>query len=713
MPTSAIHITVAERVAMSNAAMKALLGDPHADPNSIEGAKMRYAKLGACGPDIFYAMADYGGELQDLENFLVKVAGSVEVITSLTGEISRYVHDVVNTITMGVVEEIEKTIGLFSAIFTEGVMALIVGPVGFNFWPVFEAARQRDLPRENWFWADYLHYIKTGTFVRKLIENARASGSANLLAYAYGYLTHYVTDVVGHPFVNQVVQAPWRLYWQRHHTVENYMDAYYWDRWHQTTPEPPGFSGHEPPLDTLLSSPNPSIGSGAPLTFARLNDHVNIGNPTLGDPVDDIIKGVADSIRNGLDSLGFAEFIEPADPAEPDFVSWTELMSNTMKDVYVSTAPVGRIPNNLGRLPTPDDVAGAYGVFRLVLRMLSEEKIQPPVPPNIISDISDAVKKLGDDIAADLAGFPPFPSPSGGGGGFSWSSFWDAVKHIAEWVGEVVTQAIKTAIDAIKDLIIIAATVVTDVIKYLLYIIQCGLFAIYNAFRDVLVHAGYAVPFTGSLNDDLGNGHSARDMWCSRGNLKGRYPIEEISKERDRIFTDYTPIAPPIEQPEVLDASGKLIIENQHIDFAAPYEIAHEQRDITPDRFIDADLGPDDMFKDQEWPTITTSPREFIVKRRDFGGAIANCVRGIEYSESNFPDRTGLPDYNMDGDRGYGWPCWDIKDQTDVNNVSHGTLFVSSDIGHTTTSLRPEAVDSSVSGDDNRHATVQPVLAQN
>ena len=85
MPTSATHITVAERVAASNPAMTALLGDPFAAPNTVDGIRMRYAKLGALGPDIFYAMADYGGDLQDLENFLIKVAGSFECIGKLMG----------------------------------------------------------------------------------------------------------------------------------------------------------------------------------------------------------------------------------------------------------------------------------------------------------------------------------------------------------------------------------------------------------------------------------------------------------------------------------------------------------------------------------------------------------------------------------------------------------------------------------------------------
>jgi hypothetical protein len=55
--TSGTHITVVERVANSSHQMKQVLGDPMTDPDSPDGIKMRFAKLGSIGPDIYYAMA--------------------------------------------------------------------------------------------------------------------------------------------------------------------------------------------------------------------------------------------------------------------------------------------------------------------------------------------------------------------------------------------------------------------------------------------------------------------------------------------------------------------------------------------------------------------------------------------------------------------------------------------------------------------------------
>jgi hypothetical protein len=697
MPTSATHITVAERVAASNAAMKKLLGDPFADPDSPTGTQMKFAKLGAVGPDIFYAMADYGGDLQDLENFLIKVAGSFTAIGDLMGEVQRYINGVESVITFGITDSIHQTFDLVTGTLNEGLLAALVGPLGLNFWPVFEAARQKDLPREKWYWADYLHYIKSGDYARKLIDNARATGNKDLLAYAYGYLTHYVTDVVGHPYVNQVVQAPWRDYWQRHHLVENFIDAYVWPRWHNQNPPPAPPSTEEQPLDTLVTSantvdpgnPDPKI---APVTFARLNDHVNIGGGTLGDPVDALVNAVAKKIKEGLFDIGVAEDIDPASPANPGFTAWTELVSKTIMEVYDQNGS-NRTPQNLASpivpgipprpngYPTPDDVAGAYGVFRLVLRISTEEKISEPMPPDILGDISAAVDKLITDLQNDLNSFPPFPNINTSGS-FSWDSLWDAIKKIAKWIGDTAAAVAKTVFDAIKDAINIAGTAVSDLIKYALYLLNKALFAIYNAFRDVLVYAGYAIPFIKGLDVDMGGGHRSELLWKSQGNIR-EYPVEEIEKERAKIFTSYAPFVPPSEQADSQNPLGGIFFEHPNLIITAPYTMVGGKL-LTPDVFLDPPAGPDDMFlktgpQEASQPNKEAKPT-IDIKPKNFGGAVANSIKGIKLAEAGFPDDHLLPNYNLDGDRSYAWPCWDI---TDPEPKGGG--------GATRTPLRPEA----------------------
>src|SRR5262249_4229400 len=152
-----------------------------------------------------------------------------------------------------------------------------------------------------------------GELVSNLLRGARDTGNPNLHAYAAGYLCHYVTDIIGHGYVNQIVQAPYRLYWQRHHLVETFIDAYEWNRWHVAQPAPKPPTTEEQPLDRLATRPN-ETGAGAPLSFARLHDHILIGTSTLGDPVDSVIQSVCTAIRSGLFQLGVAEDTEQDAP---------------------------------------------------------------------------------------------------------------------------------------------------------------------------------------------------------------------------------------------------------------------------------------------------------------------------------------------------------------------------------------------------------------
>jgi hypothetical protein len=46
---------------------------------------------------------------------------------------------------------------------------------------------------------------------------------------------------------------------------------------------------------------------------------------------------------------------------------------------------------------------------------------------------------------------------------------------------------------------------------------------------------------------------------------------------------------------------------------------------------------------------------------RHYGGALANCARAFSLAQAGFPAPFDLPDYNLDGDRGYGWPTWDVN----------------------------------------------------
>jgi len=79
------------------------------------------------------------------------------------------------------------------------------------------------------FWSDMFHYRRTFEFARALYANAT---SPQLRAFSLGWMSHCATDVTGHSFVNSKAGGPYRLHWQRHHLVENHMDALVYDSQH-------------------------------------------------------------------------------------------------------------------------------------------------------------------------------------------------------------------------------------------------------------------------------------------------------------------------------------------------------------------------------------------------------------------------------------------------------------------------------------------------
>ena len=665
MPTAGTHITIIERLALVED-FAALLGDPNANEDDPAALQMRYAKLGAIGPDIFYCLMDYDPRLQDFTDTMSRIAGSFECIKSLT----KQVDDIESTLTLGlsdvakkILNELESAFGMITSVVKEELEILAIKKV--NLFPFLEARRQQqkfrplgynDEYRESWFWADYLHYVNTGQFVRTLFQLSQ--GNTNLRAFAYGYLSHYVTDVVGHPFVNQVVGGPWRTHWQRHHLVENFIDAYVWDRWHDSSPEPEPTSNEEQLLDQIREDPQPSIGTGAPFTFARLNDHIKIGYAAGGDPVDDLIASLCAKLQDPLYTveqwLGEATNLKPPIPDKADnkdLYDWADMLVTAFRAVYPAAA---RPPENLKGLGRPDgyptapDIVAAYSLLRLLLKIATEDTLQEPQLPNVAADVWAAFMKTIDDLKQNLPQTIPLPIPAVNiSDGPSLQKFW---KAFCDWLRqqlEFAKQSGQAAIQFVRDSLAVGGVLLVDLVRIGLYGVKSQLFTVYKYLREYLVRAGYAVPFTDELEIDLGGGIGGKSLWTTPGGNDYGFPIEEqASLERGN--AGYAPWIPAHLSWEIT-APFQVVCEEPKT-WVSPYD--NGQR---PDVFIDSPLGPRKML-DSDGPT----PLNLDVVKHGFGGAMANCKMAFEAVMKAEEDGAlpVFPDYNLDGDRGYGWPCW-------------------------------------------------------
>jgi hypothetical protein len=669
MPTAGTHITILERLALTGE-FADIIGDLDADEASDAGKRLRFAKLGAIGPDIFYALMDYGPELQQFADFLSKLAGSIECISKLTKDIDTKLSEVEADITLGTstyfkeaIDEFQQTFDLMVALIHQGLMALVIQQ-GVNLFPIFQARRQLNEPRNSWFWADYLHYVRTGRFVRELF--VQSAGNPNFRAFSYGYLSHYITDVTGHPFINEIVGSPWRMYWQRHHLVENFVDTYIWDRWHDSHSGITDPASGEQPLDTIRAVPNASIGDGAPFTFARLNDHINIGTVAGNDPIDAFLMGICKNIRAGLENIGVLDKL-PDPPNDADLNDWADALVRAFRAAYPQ--PPQNLPNGY---PTSDDIKEAYSLLRLFLRISTEESITEPQFPNIAADVWNAVKKLWDDVEKKLGSAPPLPSPGFPG---SFEDLWEAIKAFLDWAVKTAIAIGEAAFQFIKDAIAVAGVLLVDLIRAGLYLIKKALFDIYKYFRFFLVRAAYSIPFTDELTEELGGGINAVTLWNTAENRPlYSYPKEEIAAlEETRYPSHYVPWVPPELLAEMRPPNRILVEQPQ--TWMGPYG-----GNAPADAFIEPPVGARAVLS-PAGPisfNIVVTPGTPFIPPSDFGGALQNCVvafRTVLAAEQagNVPVDL-FPDYNLDGDRGYGWACWDTNDN--VNPPAGGTVTV-------------------------------------
>jgi hypothetical protein len=207
----------------------------------------------------------------------------------------------------------------------------------------------------------------------------------------------------------------------------------------------------------------------------------------------------------------------------------------------------------------------------------------------------------------------------------------------------------KAAVHFIRNNVRLAGVVVLDIVKAGLYLFRKALFDMYVGFRHVLVRAGYAVPFTNELWSDLGGGVPATQLWTTPTDNMN-FPFEELPDLQRREFLSH--YAPWV-YPHMLEEMGlKPLVEREET-----------RGDIYPFRadpsgFIETPLGDRDLLS-----LDGLQPIGQPFDGRVFGGAVENCRAALRRYLAAEADGTledlVFPDYNLDGDRGYAWPCWE------------------------------------------------------
>ncbi len=497
---------------------------------------------------------------------------------------------------------------------------------------------------------EFLRWHKSGQFAAALWANAE---SANQRAFALGWMSHVAASVTGEPFVSNIVGGPYRTHWWRNRLASNFVDAWTYG-YFEEAPAPasafPSMNGDEP---------TPAYEAWAPLYGANLQNLFDVGN--LAGSVTNGIPDAVTAVSEGVSSTGTPNLMTTLAARFPAEI--TDLLDAALTATY----PAGSQPRPPATL-TADLFSDAYvGAFAVHWFLTSG---QGPLGNNVPGPAPSTACAASPPSWTTSASTPP--PASGSVVTHSGSAACDAVLAILALLSFLtgnVAAGIGLTVAALEE--IPSTDINWPVVQCDVYWLQTFVDKILNALRDALWMMTLAYPppiMLGGPGTD-GTTIPATDFTdVSTGQdppaqLPGNEPPTggiPLTKTNDRDDGDRG------RYPHGLDTGpgpdGNAIIPD--LDFLrfplnAPLET--DTAGYRADDLIPVGIYPDQVVNGMGllnggmMEAVPTFPTRDV----PFGDAVNNALQVITAKAA------GLPDYNLDGDRGYGWVGWRPAPLTD------------------------------------------------
>jgi hypothetical protein len=318
-----------------------------------------------------------------------------------------------------------------------------------------------------------------------------------------------------------------------------------------------------------------------------------------------------------------------------------QLIADAMDQVYAPLAP------NHPVSMTPGDLDDTYRLwlqwFRLATTVGDMKKPTPVPPPG-----SATLTLVGDY----LSGFPPFPGGPGPppGGGFNPAAILAALVAFAKWVADAVAYTTDWATNHALDIVTLPAAEAHGLATWLLYQIQKGLWEIYDNVRFALVLGGYIFPEQRDL---------AKVPWGTALTRSG--PVQPRWKAYPRKQEAHS-LTGPMEHHLVypLEPSERPYAEPMPQPFHTQPPEAFITGSWAYNAVIEKLYGCSGPYGATDAFTHTVDSKTW--RGGQFGSALDFSARLIVQHIAD------LPNFNLDGDRGYGWKTWraikpDIENQ--------------------------------------------------
>ncbi len=641
-----------------------------------------YYALGAIGPDIFFLLPDFkppaGTGLWGAANLIRTLftwwddnfLGPYE---DILGPIADNASDELGALTGGLSQELSAIFSQAISFLIDFVLVLITRQ--YDIFGLLSSGVPQGFDEQTFFWSDMLHYRKTDEFAHELWKSATTDQQR---AFALGWMTHIATDVTGHCFVNEKAGGPYRLHWQRHHLVENHMDAKVYDSEHGTQS-----------IYNMMSNSALHLWLAFNPDGSSRIDCLNFPQPgPTYDPGDDTPAQLDRKSKWDFDSN------MPADLAG--------YLATALKTVYnpsIAASDIGACaaaPQIIeaitsGRsdgFATQDDIVNTYWWLYKYIKWTTTDfySIRRPDPPDVIN-VQPFPSPPGSG-ASD-------PGPGGGSDNSAWQDFLDFLLSLFSWL-TYIAQVLAYPVTALTGIITSAGTYPLREVLY-----ETLELPLYNAWLGLhwyLSMSGYLMPMQNEINSGLNTlGVAVTDTWPGidaslndfSGGLGGTStPTSEPSgHDVNRTFPRDVVEDPNSFITNMINAALSKTCGNATIgpsEFTRPWRfpLANDANQGIP---MEGPMSVASPYKSSQDATIlmgmspgnntarakleaAKSEAETIELARsliDQGTHLGDPVDYSSYLIAKLTrDHAGdaahpIANFNLDSDRGYGYLCWD------------------------------------------------------
>ncbi len=686
-----------------------------------------YLALGSLGPDLFYMLPDFknttGCVIRQVVQWALDVWDVIDAEFVTTWEtwidpISTNNSQLASQLTGGLSAQLGQVLDELSAALTSAFEGLLA-TMG-DWFGVLTSGVPQGFGDEAFYWSDVFHYRRTYQFAFVLFEQARAAQAAATtdderkdaearLAFAVGWMSHCGTDVAGHAFTNAKAGGPYRDHWQRHHLVENHFDAQNYD------------AGHPGPLYGEYGTSALAFW----VAFRHRDDSPYDGRDDApaydyfgGFPAYDDADGPTGAAHRktffDLDSGPLPDHLVEALLDAMAVVHPDGPKILTQQPSYSATDGAG---NPDGR-PNDASMQEMWSIVYAYLKMSGSDGLDPrkPMPPSVFTDHS-------------------FPTPPGFGGadddpargadvddddGFSLLDLLLAIFAWAVYLAEVVVWLATVLPSLIVDVTTFPAR------EAVYWAVVVPAWNLYLLARRALVMSGFLVPkpeevalalttlgtdgafdIGAALDDPLGMGGlgffldepSGRLTATSRASLDPAYPRNVVRDLPGAISRPDLVGALGLTGPLRYAGDGSAVLKPS--EWIAPwrYPLRNQAGSGVPQEGAETVVGPyvvgttstvllsaltghPDARKALE---AAATPAETLQATHDLLAHDKHLGGPVDYStylvgcilRDRGQAELGVPDFNLDSDRGYAWKCWDWDrhnlGRDPMNPVARGT----------------------------------------